>query len=142
MNRRRNPRLDSLIFLEREEHVVPERIYQKLESLGVLKVKEHARLKSSGFMDLVIERLGDSRYSLSHYYEQNGDLVPDPDMEIRVFPDMRMAEALTYQDSFGFRCVHDDGKIDAAAKKELNAFLEQWLTNLIEQGFRAGEISC
>lgn len=122
--------------------LVHERIYQKLERLGVLKVKECARLKSSGFMDLVIERLGDNHYSLSHYCEQNGDLVPDPDMEIRVFPDMRTAEALTYQDGFGFRRVYEDGKIDAAAKKELNAFLEQWLANLIEQGFRACEISC
>lgn len=118
--------------------LVHERIYQKLERLGVLKVKELARLKSSSFMDLVIERLGDSRYSLSHYCEQNGDLVPDPDMEIRVFPDMRMAEALTYQDGFGFRRVYEDGKIDAAAKKELNAFLERWLSNLIDQSFRAG----
>lgn len=122
--------------------LVHERIYQKLERLGVLKVKELARLKSSSFMDLVIERLGDSRYSLSHYCEQNGDLVPDPDMEIRVFPDMRMAEALTYQDSFGFRRVYEDGKIDAAAKKELNSFLEQWLANLLDQGFKGGEISC
>ena len=44
-------------------------------------------------------------WSLAHYYKQGGDLIPDPDMEIKVFPEFEMAEALTYQDSFGYRKV-------------------------------------
>lgn len=117
------------------------RIYKKLEALGVMDVTESVHLKSSGFMDLVIEKLGDNHYSLTHYYEQNGDLCPDPDMEIRVFPKERckapMAEALSYQDSFGYRKVYPDlDHVNIKAKKELNQFLDTWLKNLHEQGFK------
>ncbi len=115
---------------------IHEKIYQKLDRIGVMKVKEPTHLKSSGFMDLVIERLGTNHYSLTHYYELNGDLVPDPDMEVRVMPEQKIAEALSYQDSFGYRRVYDGDKIDAKAKKDLNTFLNQWLTNLIDQGFK------
>ncbi len=113
------------------------RIYSKLEALGIFEVKGSIHLKSSGFMDLVIEKLGDKHYSLTHYYEQNGDLCPDPDMEVKVYPDTKMAEALSYQDSFGYRCVYPElGKVDIKAKKELNIFLDKWLSNIINQGFR------
>jgi len=33
------------------------------------------------FMPLSVERLGENHYSVGHYFEQNGDLVPDPDLE-------------------------------------------------------------
>ncbi len=33
------------------------------------------------YMPVVIEKVGPRRYSVAHYYEQNGDLVPDPDLE-------------------------------------------------------------
>ncbi len=33
-----------------------EQIYQKLERIGIMKVTGSVHLKSSGFMDLVIER--------------------------------------------------------------------------------------
>lgn len=59
-----------------------ERIYSKLDKIGIFKIENHTHLESPGLMDLVIEKLGDNHYSLTHYYEQNGDLCPDPDMEI------------------------------------------------------------
>lgn len=115
---------------------VYERIYEKLGKLGVLDVRDHKVLKSGGFMDLHIERLGKYHYSLTHYFEQNGDLVPDPDMEVRTYPETRMAEALSYQDQFGYRVVYpEEGKVNVAAKRDLNEFLDFWLSNLIRQGF-------
>ena len=112
-----------------------QKIFNKLEKLGVLTVESNVHAKSPGFMDLVVERLGDNHYSLTHYYEQNGDLCPDPDMEVRVFPDTKMAEALSYQDVYGYRRVYYDEEVDVKAKKELNSFLDFWLNNLINQGF-------
>lgn len=115
------------------------RIFRKLEALGVFEVPigESVHLKSSGFMDLIIERLGENHYSLTHYFESNGDLCPDPDMEIRVFLKEKLAEALSYQDSFCYRKVYPDLiHVNIKAKKELNQFLDQWLSNLKEQGFR------
>lgn len=119
--------------------LVYETIYDKLEKLGILKIKvgEYVHLKSSGYMDLVVEHQSDNVFTLTHYFEQAGDLCPDPDMEVRVFPEQRMAEALTYQDPFGYRCVYPEpDKVDIKAKKDLNQFLNKWLTNLINQGFK------
>jgi len=113
-----------------------EKIYTKLEKIGVFHVESHTHLESPGFMDLVIEKLGDNHYSLTHYFEQNGDLCPDPDMEIRVHPSSKTAEALSLQDCFGYRCVYPEPEtINIRAKAELNDFLNFWLTNLINQGF-------
>jgi hypothetical protein len=74
---------------------------------------------------------------MSHYYKQNGDLCPDPDMEIKIIPEIKMAEAMTYEDSFGYKQVYIENgkKYYPALKKDLNYFLNKWLSNLKEQKF-------
>ncbi|MDO9184488.1 MAG: DUF1249 domain-containing protein [Bacteroidia bacterium] len=99
-----------------------------------------------GLMDLNFDYLGKDKkgnylIALSHLFEQNGDLVPDPDMQIRIIPEMEMAEAMTFQDQYGYQVVYPDqgdGKeyVDLRRKKELNQFLSQWLTNIIKQGHK------
>lgn len=124
--------------------MIYESLYRKLTRLvGTLpEPDEVVRLKAPGFMDLVVEGLyrgedGFLHLSLSHYYEQNGDLVPDPDMEVRVYPDRGMAEAFSFQDTYGYRAVYPaPGMVDVAAKEDLNRFLSRWLSNLLEQGHR------
>jgi len=110
----------------------------------ITKGVEAGKSKVGGFMDLNYDFLRSSKdgriIALSHYYLQNGDMVADPDMEIRVMPDLGLAEALTYQDVYGFKRVYDDtGGVDVAMKKELNEFLSQWLSNLINQKHRIRE---
>ena len=34
------------------------------------------------FMAVVVEKIGPARYSVAHYFEQNGDQVADPDLEL------------------------------------------------------------
>lgn len=99
-----------------------------------------------GFMDLHYDFLGKDKngnylIALSHYFKQNGDSVPDPDMEIRISPEMKIAEAMTFQDQFRYKEVYldkADGKeyVDLRRKKELNSFLNHWLTNIIQQGHK------
>jgi len=122
-----------------------QRIYEKLEQLvGDLKeIPEDKKSQVGGFMDLNLDRLtpnGDvTAIALSHYYKHpSGDMIPDPDMEIRVMPKERTAEALSYQDSFSYRLVYgEEGRIvSAAVKQDLNQFLEHWLSNCLEQGHR------
>ena len=89
-----------------------ERNYQRLtallgQPLADLRSGVAYRLQAAGFMDLVVEVLpqcpetGAMVLSLAHYFEQNGDLCQDPEMEVRVFPpqDGRpgYVEALTFQ---------------------------------------------
>lgn len=125
-------------------------MYEKLVKLGIihqdgsLKFNECLKLKSGIFMDLNIDHLShkdDDRsivISLAHNYVQDGDVMADPDMEIRIIPSMKMVEALTFQqDSTGtYQQVYlEDGRFYPTLKKDLNDFLNYWLKNLIEQGF-------
>ena len=67
----------------------------------------------------------------------SGNMIAGPDMEIAIYPEMKMAEALTYQDSFGYRVVYPlPDTVDLKAKQELNTFLNQWLRNLLQQGHK------
>jgi len=121
---------------------INERIFKKLERvIGDLSdIPAYTKFVAHGFMDLGVDKLyGDEEsvtIALSHYFKQNGDMVPDPDMEVRIYPEMKMAEALTYQDSFGYQQVYPSpSQVNLKTKKDLNVFLNQWLSNIIEQGF-------
>lgn len=130
--------------------IIYKTMFEKLVKLGIinqdgnLKFNEYLKLKSGNFMDLNIDHLSyknDDRsivISLAHNYIQNGDVMADPDMEIRIIPSMKMVEALTFkQDSIGiYQQVYlEDGRFNPILKNDLNNFLNFWLKNLIEQGF-------
>lgn len=86
------------------------RLYKQLDTIlnldDLLKhnVGFNVKLKSSGYMDLVVEILEKnteySIISLTHYGALNGDLMADPDMTIKVYPKQLMVEALTYQNDY------------------------------------------
>lgn len=79
-------------------------IYEKLCLLGFNfnSLPESGKSKSGGYMDLNFDYLsknGDQIIiALHHRYELNGDLVPDPDMEIKVNLTEKQAEPLSYSD--------------------------------------------
>ena len=92
-------------------------------------------------MDLHLDRLekngGLYTIALSHYYKhQSGDMIPDPDMTMRVDTVAKTVEALTYQDIYRYDEVYPDGIVNQAIRKSLNSFLSQWLQNCIDQGHR------
>ena len=57
-----------------------------LETLtrGLDDNNSHRRLDNAPgtFMAVVVEKIGPSRFSVAHYFEQNGDKVADPDLEL------------------------------------------------------------
>ena len=100
------------------------------------------KLKAEGYMDLNIEKIGDCKLALSHYGKQNGDCMADPDMEIRIHREMKMIEALNFQNDYMgvYQVVYPEpGKVYPKLKKELNSFLNQWLTNIKHQGHKLVE---
>jgi len=136
--------------------MIYETIYKKLDKLtdGIKAFQEGfdgcKKLKSGGFMDLSIDLLRGKEHpkggqdghcfiiAMAHNHIQNGDVMADPDMEIAIYPEMKMAEALTYQqDALGiYNVVYPEpGFINVRLKRELNSFLNQWLDNLKKQGF-------
>lgn len=122
-----------------------EMIFKKISALvpnlQSLEPGQAIKLKSEGFMDLSIDVLSKEPdkmvIAMAHNYIQNGDVIPDPDMEIALYPKSKMAEALTYQDSFGYKQVYPEpGFVYPKLKSELNQFLNQWLNNIKLQGHK------
>ena len=109
----------------------------------------HKHFKASGYMDLVIENLyttdadGYPIYSITHYGEQNGDLMADPDMEIainhsegRIIPRTYRNDYMgLYQEVFSQNNGHR--LYSPGLLRSLDQFLWQWLTNIEDQGFKA-----
>ena len=117
-------------------------IFHKLMDIipGMMTREDAGRSKRTGYMDLGLDILFRSPdrlvIALSHYYlHPSGDMIPDPDMEVEVFLKHERAQALTYQDAFGYQSVDNvEGRRDKRRQRDLNKFLSQWLTGLIVQG--------
>lgn len=127
-------------YNESENNVIRHENYLKLKEIaqGILTERyRYMKLKAPGFMDLVVEKLCDDRISMSHYYEQNGDLMSDPDMEIMVDHGRELLIPATYQQDN--LCIYQEAYrgnqlIDAYLAQELNEFLSEWLNNISNQG--------
>lgn len=133
--------------------VVYETIFKRLVAIGIIdsegkpNFNEYLKLKSGGFMDLSLDMLyeEDGKYTIAmaHNYIQNGDVMADLDMEIKIIPNMKMAEALSFRQD-GICQINQqvyteiDGKkmVYPRVKKELNTFLSGWLLNIKKQGFK------
>jgi len=95
----------------------------------------HVRFDMKGYQRLVIER-HDDMISVAHYFEQNGDLVADPDVELH-YPSW-VPTAIT-QAFFGYRrkFIERDGKtfVDTRFDREVSSFLALWARNIRAQGW-------
>ena len=129
--------------------MIYERLFNKLCKIinfNELKSKNNLNFKAKGFMDLNVDYIceednGNFRIAIAHNYIQNGDLMCDPDMEIRVYPKLKIAEALTFQQDGHpsiYKVVYtEDGKrFNPVAKKKLNNFLNKWLSNILNQNYK------
>jgi len=126
-----------------------ERIYNKLSkivNLEELKKEMYLKKTSAGMMDLSFDFLLNEnkksyRIAMAHNYVQNGDLMCDPDMEIRISPATKTAEALTYQqDNLGvyqqvYQEVENTTYVNPELKKQLNGFLDKWLTTILKSNY-------
>ena len=96
--------------------------------------------RGTGFMAVHVECLHRSGlgllYSIAHYFESQGDLVPDPDC---VF--VRAATGwspVSFQNSIAYRVAvhfHEDGTIEVDEKEQadLVSFCNLWMRNIQEQ---------
>lgn len=122
-------------------------IYKQLQTLGIIDEEgamkaSYMRFTSEGFMALHVDNLLNNTISVAHNGLQNGDVMADPDMEIWLHPDHKEAEAMTYQNSYVgvYQEVYPEpGKFKPGLKKDLNIFLHDWLTNIIEAEYKLVE---
>lgn len=105
---------------------------------------DYLKLKSSGFMDLNIDRLTTDSFSLAHNFIQNGDVMADPDMVIKVdleneilFPMTFQQDSLSlYQEAYK---TDEQGNIThfvPEIRKSMESFFNLWLRNIIAQGHK------
>ena len=89
------------------------------------------------FMPLVIENNGGDRISITHYFEQNGDLCADPDMIFEVDNKNKSLSARSFRQDIPplFDEVEVDGIINEKALNELNLFANDWFKNIVSQGY-------
>ena len=102
----------------------------------------YMKFTCEGMMDLNVDNLLNNRIALAHNGLQNGDVMADPDVEVQIYPDKKMAEALTFQNDYLgiYQVVYPEpNKFYPKLKKELNIFLDDWLCNMIEAKYQLEE---
>ena len=111
----------------------------KIVNLDELIKKQYLKFQSNGFMYLHCDFLrkdekGRVIIALAHNYKQNGDTIPDPDMQIRIDHKGATCEALTYQDTYGYNevypTINNKECVNPKLKKDLNSFLLQLFKNI------------
>ena len=130
-----------MIKYERWYKQIEKIIDQPLEQF-MQSEQDYLTIKSNGFMDLNIDKLSANRIALAHNHIVEGDVVPDPDMEVIINLEYQIVYPVTYQDSFGYQEAYEFGitgkaiGVNERVKRELEEFFGQWLRNLKMQGFR------
>jgi uncharacterized protein YqiB (DUF1249 family) len=119
---------------------VYEMIYARLQQMGIIDESgkmqaDYMKFVSSGLMPLNVDNLTYDTIALAHNGKQNGDVMADPDIEVRIYPEVKMAEALTFRNDYMgiYQEVYPEpGKYYPKLKKELNDFLNNGLKTMIE----------
>ncbi len=110
-----------------------------------MKVGEGKKIqRSKTYMPLSLDRLAENVFAMAHNYVQEGDLIPDPDMELfrdkngNWYPTaIQMAigtyTRAIYLDEYG----ESIEKYSPRAYAELRSFLVGWLKNIrIQKGIK------
>ncbi len=115
-------------------------IFLRLKQIGILSEKgrmqpRYIKFTAPGLMDLNVDKLSASIIALAHNGLLNRDVMSDPDVEVKIYREKEEVEALSFQnDYFGiYQQVYPDGGGSyAKLKKDLNIFLDDWLSNMID----------
>ena len=120
---------------------IPEQNYQFVMKMAGEVLRGEVDSKTfeagAGFMPLTIEQVGDNFIAISHYYEQNGDAMADPDMEFAYDNERKTLQARTYQQDALQRYdeVYGDDGYNEQLEEELNLFAHQWFQTIEQQGY-------
>lgn len=125
---------------------IQQKIFSQLVQIGIIDETgamkhEYMRFASEGMMDLHVDKLPNNMLSVAHNGKLNGDVMADPDVEVAIFPQIKCAEAFTFQNDYLgiYQQVYDDGKPNVKLRNELNIFLHDWLTNILEAKYELVE---
>lgn len=125
---------------------------------------DYVQITRTPYMPLTVEMIGEDiqtpwgigkLYSLSHYYEQNGDLMRDPEMcfimvdnrteENSAFEEVKVLAYIYQQDNMGVYqesiLIVDNSanEFKSILQTEHREYAELWLKGIEEKGFLNGE---
>lgn len=127
---------------KRSGRTFPERNYkafQKLFPEFVSGEYTYLRLQAGeSFMPLCLEWIGENEISVTHYFDQNGDLMCDPEMTFRIDAEAGTLEPLTFQqDNLAIyqQVYPEEGMWIPALRRDLNNFANSWFKNISQQGY-------
>lgn len=116
-----------------------EKLAQK-HNVPFAQIGEYFRLDMPHFDRLCIEKIGVNRISVAHYFEMNGDLVPDPDIVFFVTDNGDWCPIGINQSIGGWRSyvkMTADGAgieaYDPVGQAGLADFAEIWAQNIADQ---------
>lgn len=93
-------------------------------------------VKREGYMPLHVERLPGNRLAVSHVYEQNGDLIRDPEVVFDITKTKKGAGQLVPDTIEHPPMVFNGRELSGPVKiSQTDSFLKQWADNLKSQGF-------
>lgn len=95
------------------------------------------KIENKPYLDLCIEKHR-TQVTVTHYVEQNGDLIPDPDMEFEILNGEWSPVALQLAIGTYYRAAeYREGKrfINPRQLREQRQFANMWAQNLLAQGF-------
>jgi hypothetical protein len=118
-----------------------EKLAQK-HNVPFAQIEEYMRLDMPHFSCLCVEKIGINRISVAHYFEMNGDLVPDPDIVFFVQDSGEWCPIGIHQPLGGWRSyvkMTADGtdieEYEEFGQADLADFAEIWAQNIADQGW-------
>ena len=124
-----------------------ERNYRFLEKIAPEIIDGSARVISfsagKSFMPLTIERTYGNEIAIYHTFEQNGDLMFDPDMSFELDTESKTLSARSFQQSSPpiYQEAQEGDNLNHRLVRELNSFAVQWFRNIENQRYERVEIT-
>lgn len=114
-----------------------QRLYSKFVELfpDFLTDYKYLKLESDlGFMTLSLDKIGSNSVAMAHYYEQNGDLMVDPEIVFDIDSKNKTLTAVSYQqDGMGIYKTYEP---DSDEQDNCNSFVDTWFNNISTQAYK------
>ncbi len=115
-------------------------LYEQLNELFpqiISKESTYIQLDAGEAFDkLNVEWVSENEIAVSHTYEQNGDIMRDPEIVFSIDTNDFTATAVSYENSsLGKYEIYDESEESRAMKDDCNIFASEWFDNISEQGY-------
>ena len=114
-----------------------QRLYSKFVELfpDFLTNYKYLKLESDlGFMTLSLDKIGSNSVAMAHYYEQNGDLMVDPEIVFDIDSKNKTLTAMSYQQDG--MSIYKTYEPDSDEQDNCNSFVDTWFNNISTQAYR------